>query len=74
MAQPSTPQPPSYEAEYALESPLKCPQCREEIATVQVVRLLRSKVNFISTMPRRGHVIVCPVCQAIISAELGGIT
>ena len=71
---PEAPVPPSFEAEYALESPLSCPHCHQEIASVQVVRLLRGKVNFTSTLPRRGHVIVCPRCQAILSAELGGMT
>ncbi len=64
---------PSYEAEYTLESPLKCPECREEITTLQVVRLLRGRVNFTSTLPRRGHAIVCPTCLTILSAELGGL-
>ncbi|HET6371899.1 MAG TPA: hypothetical protein VFG76_01235 [Candidatus Polarisedimenticolia bacterium] len=63
----------STEAEYQLETTLKCPQCREEISTVQVVRLLRSKVNFTSTLPRRGHVVTCPACHGIISANLGGM-
>lgn len=61
------------EAEYALESPLKCPQCRSSMASLQVVRLLRSKVNFTSTLPRKGYVIVCPSCQGVLSANLGGI-
>ncbi len=64
---------PSFEAEYTLESLLKCPHCREEISTVQVLRLVRTRVNFISMLPRRGYAIVCPLCHTIISAELGGI-
>lgn len=64
---------PAFEAEYTLESPLACPQCRKEISSLQVVRLLRGRVNFTSTLPRRGHVMVCPACHAILSAELGGI-
>jgi len=63
----------SYEAEYALEQSVKCPQCRQEITTLNVVRLLRSKVNFTSTLPRKGHVILCSACQGIISANLGGM-
>ena len=67
------PPPASFEAEYTLETPLRCPQCKAEIQTVQVVRLLRTRVNFVSTLPRRGHVIVCPACQGIVSAALGGL-
>jgi len=67
-----TPTPPAFEAEYALESPLKCPHCKETISTLQVVRLVRTRVNFISMLPRRGYVMVCPACHAILSAELGG--
>ncbi|HUL75918.1 MAG TPA: hypothetical protein VL691_01535 [Vicinamibacteria bacterium] len=66
------PAPPSFEAEYALESPLKCPHCKETISTVQVLRLVRTRVNFISMLPRRGYVIVCPTCHQILSAELAG--
>jgi hypothetical protein len=64
---------PSFEAEYTLESPLRCPHCREEMQTVQVVRLVRTRVNFISMLPRRGYAIVCPLCHIIISAELSGM-
>ena len=62
------------ESEYAMESPLACPHCKATIKMVQVVRLLRAKVSFISTLPRRGHVIICPECKGILSAELGGMT
>jgi uncharacterized protein with PIN domain len=58
------------EAEYALESPGKCPVCGEEINSLSAVRLLRSQVNFTSTLPRRGRVMVCPQCNAILPAEL----
>lgn len=61
------------EAEYLLETPLACPQCKREITCVRVIRLLRVKVNFVSTLPRRGHVLVCPECKGIISADLGGM-
>lgn len=61
-------------AEYALETPLKCHHCLKEIAWVHVVRLLRTKVSFVSTLPRRGHAIVCPECRGILSADLGGMT
>ena len=63
----------SIEAEYALESPLKCSTCHKQLTAVHVVRLLRSKVNFTSTLPRKGYVMLCPSCQTILSANLGGI-
>jgi CheY-like chemotaxis protein/DNA-directed RNA polymerase subunit RPC12/RpoP len=58
------------EAEYTLESPVKCPACGERITLVKAVRLVRAQVNFTSTLPRRGRVIVCPHCLAVIPAEL----
>jgi len=61
------------EAEYTLETPLKCSQCSELINTVQVVRLLRTRVNFTSSLPRRGYAIVCPHCTAILTVGLGGM-
>jgi len=61
------------EAEYLLETPLKCSCCKQLISSVMIVRLLRVRVNFVSSLPRRGHVIVCPACQGILSAELGGM-
>jgi hypothetical protein len=61
-------------AEYALETPLNCHHCQKAISYVHVVRLLRAKVNFVSTLPRRGHVIVCQECRGILSADLGGMT
>jgi hypothetical protein len=71
ITEPSPPLP-AYEAEYTLESPLKCPHCKETIASLQVLRLVRTRVNFISMLPRRGYVVVCPACHQIVSAELGG--
>ena len=58
------------EAEYSLECPVKCPTCRETLTTVKAVRLLRARVNFTSTLPRRGRLIVCPHCLGVIPAEL----
>lgn len=58
------------EAEYTLEYPATCPHCREEINVVNVARLLRTRVNFTSTLPRRGNVVACPKCNTIISAAL----
>ncbi len=61
------------EADYALESAVKCPSCGELIHTVSVVRLLRARVNFISTLPRRGYVLACPQCRSLLGGELGGL-
>ena len=58
------------EAEYTLEYVARCPHCREEIDVVNAARLLRTRVNFTSTLLCRGHVIACPKCNAIISADL----
>ena len=62
------------EAEYALEFPVQCGKCGSWIDKIVVVRLLRTKINFTSALPRRGRVIVCSQCSAIISAELGGLS
>ena len=58
------------DAVYRLESPVRCAHCGESISTLQAVRLLRTHVNFTSTLPRRGRVLVCPRCAAIVSADL----
>ena len=55
---------------YNLERPVRCPQCGEPISTLKAIRLQRTEVNFISTLPRRGHVAVCPECLAVLPAEL----
>lgn len=61
------------EAEYTLESAVTCPHCRQEINTLLIVRFLRTRVNFTSTAPRRGSALVCPRCEALLSAELGSL-
>jgi hypothetical protein len=58
---------------YTLEAPVICPECRQEIRTLRVFRVLRTQVSFTSTLPRRGYVIVCPDCDRILSAELSGL-
>lgn len=73
MAQPEMETETSFDAEYTLESPLACPHCKGEIGSVLVVRLLRNRINFTSTLPRRGHVILCGSCRTMLSANLGGI-
>lgn len=60
----------SSDAVYRLETPVRCAQCREMISTLQAIRLLRTQVNFTSTLPRRGRVLVCPSCASVVSAEL----
>jgi len=70
--EPQHPQPSSerIDAEYTLESPVKCPACGERVTTLKAVRLIRAQVNFTSTLPRRGRVIACPHCLAVVPAEL----
>lgn len=59
-----------FDAVYRLETAVKCPSCGEAISTLKAVRLLREQVNFTSTLPRRGRVVACPVCLAVLPAEL----
>lgn len=66
----STPAPEAIEAEYALETPVRCPACGERIVTLKAIRLIRGHVNFTSTLPRRGRVLACSHCLAIVPAEL----
>jgi hypothetical protein len=61
------------EAEYTLETPAVCPSCRKSIKSLQVIRLLRTKVNFTSALPRRGYTAICPACHSIVPATVGGI-
>ena len=60
------------EAEYTLEAEAKCTACGEMIESLHVLRLLRTKVNFTSALPRRGFIVVCPRCRGIVSGHLGG--
>ena len=60
-------------ASYTLESPARCPHCREPIRSVRVIALLRAQVSFTSTLPRKGRAIVCPECERILSVELSGL-
>jgi hypothetical protein len=61
------------EAVYRLEAWIRCANCREPIDTIGVVRLLRTKVNFTSGLPRRGYLAVCPRCRTAIPADVGGL-
>jgi CheY-like chemotaxis protein len=58
------------DAEYTLECPVRCPACGESISSLKAVRLVRAHVNFISTLPRRGRIVACPHCLAVVPAEL----
>jgi hypothetical protein len=58
---------------YSLEFSTRCPHCSRQISTLRVSRLLRTHVSFTSTLPRKGYIIVCPECDAMLSAELSGL-
>lgn len=62
------------EAEYALEYACACPHCLQTLQTLAVVRLLRARVNFTSTLPRRGRAVICPKCRKILTVELATLT
>ena len=60
-------------ATYGLEQPVLCCNCRQEIDKLHVVRLYRAKVNFVSSLPRSGRILVCPLCRMIVPGELGAV-
>jgi hypothetical protein len=60
-------------ATYGLEQPVLCCHCKQEIDKLYVVRLYRAKVNFVSSLPRSGRVLVCPHCRTIVPGELGAV-
>jgi hypothetical protein len=60
-------------ATYGLEQPVICGNCRQEIDRLHVVRLYRAKVNFVSSLPRSGRILICPNCRTIVPGELGGV-
>lgn len=62
-----------FEAEYSLEHPVRCHACGEMLTTLKAIRLLRTEVNFTSTLPRRGRVMVCPRCLVLVPAELSNL-
>lgn len=72
-AAPQEETPLNFEAVYELEFPVRCSSCQERVSTVGVVRLIRSRVNFISTFPRRGYLAVCPNCSTIVPTTLSGL-
>lgn len=59
------------EAHYALESAVRCSHCDQMLRSVYVVRLLRTKVNFTSSLSRRGYAVVCPTCRNFLPATIG---
>ena len=60
-------------ATYGLEQPVLCCNCKQEIDKLHVVRLYRAKVNFVSSLPRSGRILVCPLCRMIVPGELGAV-
>ena len=60
------------EAVFTLESAAVCPACKASMDSVGIVRLLRTRVNFVSTLPRRGQLMVCPECRTVLGGGLGG--
>jgi hypothetical protein len=59
------------EAVYELERAVRCPSCNSTVRTLNVIRSLRTRVNFTSNLPRRGYAILCPDCNTILSANIG---
>lgn len=58
---------------YGLEHPLRCPACKSEIDELFIIRLVRTRVNFMSSLPRSGRVLACPKCRSILPGELGAV-
>lgn len=58
---------------YELETAARCPHCRNHIQSVRVIRLKRSQVAFMSTLPRGGRALACPACEGILSVELAAL-
>jgi CheY-like chemotaxis protein len=69
-AAPPSDSPDRSEAEYTLETPVRCPACGERITILRAVRLVRAQVNFTSMLPRRGRLLACPLCLAVVPGEL----
>lgn len=60
-------------AVYGLEQPVRCPHCRRQVHELHVVRLYRARVDFVSSLPRSGRLLVCPACRTPIPGELGAV-
>jgi len=42
------------------------------VQTLKVFRLTRTQISIMSTLPK-GHTIVCPECEGVLSADLSGL-
>jgi hypothetical protein len=73
LDQPETATASDVEAVFTLESVAVCPACQARLETVGIVRLLRTRVNFVSSLPRRGQLMVCPKCKTVLGGGLGGL-
>lgn len=62
-----------YEAEYTIESGVRCPLCKTSVKTINVLRMLRTRVNFTSNLPRRGWVATCPSCHGIVTVGVASL-
>lgn len=60
-------------AVYGLEHPIACPACATEIQELYAVRMFRARVNFMSSLPRSGRLLVCPNCRTPLPGELGAV-
>ena len=60
-------------AVYGLEHPVSCPACNSEIQELYAVRMFRARVNFMSSLPRSGRLLVCPKCRTPLPGELGAV-
>ena len=60
-------------AVYGLEHPVSCPSCASEIQELYAVRMFRARVNFMSSLPRSGRLLVCPNCRTPLPGELGAV-
>lgn len=61
------------EAVFTLETAAVCPACSASLESVGIVRLLRTRVNFVSSLPRRGQLMICPRCRTVLGGGLGGL-
>jgi hypothetical protein len=60
-------------AVYGLEHPVSCPACAAEIQELYAIRMFRARVNFMSSLPRSGRLLVCPNCRTPLPGELGAV-
>ena len=73
MDRPETTTASDVEAVFTLETAAVCPACNESLDTIGIVRLLRTRVNFVSSLPRRGQLMICPKCRTVLGGGLGGL-